>query len=115
MCTIQVKNYHLFYTTVLEYNRSLWLETRQGQGTGLYCYDAFLQKNVTWYTRIAWLLEDVRGMPNPTGSKQAPALIGACALCGIYVEHDYQVEKTTQRPKVQHFTLGLYAIAMMKH
>lgn len=83
MCTIQVKNYHLFYTTVLEYNRSLWLETRQGQGTGLYCYDAFLQKNVTWYMRIAWLLEDVRGMPNPTGSKQAPALIGACALCGI--------------------------------
>ena len=83
MCIIQVKNYHLFYTTVLEYNRSLWLETRQGQGTGLYCYDAFLQKHVTWYMRIAWLLEDVRGMPNPTGSKQAPAVIGACALCGI--------------------------------
>ena len=31
--------------------------------------------------RIAWLLEDLRGIPNPTGSKQAPAVVGACPLC----------------------------------
>ena len=30
---------------------------------------------------IAWLLEDLRGIPNPTGSKQAPAVVGACPLC----------------------------------
>jgi hypothetical protein len=80
----QVKNYHLFYTCVLEHNKDLWLKTAQGgEGKGLRCYDAHLNKEVTWYMRVAWLLEDVRGLPNPTGSKQAPAIVGACPFCKI--------------------------------
>ena len=79
----KVKNYYLFYTTVLEYNKNLWWKTAEGEGKGLLCYDAFLQKEVRWYMRVAWVLEDVRGMPNPTGSKQAPAIVGACSICGV--------------------------------
>ena len=32
---------------------------------------------------IAWLLEDTRGLPHPTGSKQAPAYVGGCAFCEV--------------------------------
>ena len=32
---------------------------------------------------LTWLLEDTRGLPQPTGSKQAPAYIGACAFCEV--------------------------------
>jgi hypothetical protein len=32
---------------------------------------------------ITWLLEDTRGLPHPTGSKQAPAYVGGCAFCDV--------------------------------
>lgn len=79
----KVKNYKLFYNTVLEHNRQLWLKTATGPGKGLLLYDSHLKCTSRWYLRICWIVEDSRGLPNPTGSKQAPAITGACPLCCI--------------------------------
>jgi hypothetical protein len=68
---------------VLEHNRDLFVYTADGDGPGMSVWDAHLQKWETQYLNISLIVEDVRGMPNPTNSKTAPALEGACPLCKI--------------------------------
>jgi hypothetical protein len=46
-------------------------------------WNAWLQRQEQWFLRVAVLVEDIRGMSNPTGAKQAPAIIGGCAVCQI--------------------------------
>ena len=52
-------------------------------GTGFIVYDAHLAVARRMWLSITWLLEDTRGIPHPTGSKQAPALVGGCAFCDV--------------------------------
>jgi hypothetical protein len=68
---------------VLEHNRDLFVFTAEGDGEGMEVWDAHLQRRETQYLQISLIVEDVRGMPNPTNSKTAPAVEGACPLCKI--------------------------------
>ena len=52
-------------------------------GPGFVVYDAHLGLARRMWLAITWLLEDTRGLPQPTGSKQAPAYVGACAFCEV--------------------------------
>ena len=52
-------------------------------GTGFIVYDAHQGKARRMWLSITWLLEDTRGIPHPTGSKQAPAHVGGCAFCEV--------------------------------
>ena len=53
-------------------------------GEGFLVYDGHLKKARRMWLSIAWLLEDTRGLPNPTGSKTAPAYVGGCAFCEVH-------------------------------
>ena len=52
-------------------------------GPGFIVFDAHLGVSRRMWLGLTWLLEDTRGLPQPTGSKQAPAYIGACAFCEV--------------------------------
>ena len=52
-------------------------------GPGFVVFDAHLGVSRRMWLGLTWLLEDTRGLPQPTGSKQAPAYIGACAFCEV--------------------------------
>lgn len=52
-------------------------------GAGFLVYDAHQGTARRMWLGITWLLEDTRGIPHPTGSKQAPAQVGGCAFCEV--------------------------------
>jgi hypothetical protein len=52
-------------------------------GPGFIVFDAHLGIARRMWLGLTWLLEDTRGLPQPTGSKTAPAYVGACAFCEV--------------------------------
>ena len=52
-------------------------------GPGFVVFDANLGVARRMWLGLTWLLEDTRGLPQPTGSKQAPAYVGGCAFCEV--------------------------------
>ena len=52
-------------------------------GPGFIVFDAHLGIARRMWLGLTWLLEDIRGLPQPTGSKTAPAYVGACAFCEV--------------------------------
>jgi hypothetical protein len=75
----KVRNYPLFYKTVLA---QLHKYTKEG-GEGIQVWDSHLKKGRTIKLDLHMVLEDLRGLPNVTGSKQAPSIVGACPYCEI--------------------------------
>ena len=74
----QIKSYANLVTYVLT-DLKPFLEG----GPGFVVYDGHLQIARRMWLSITWLLEDTRGLPHPTGSKQAPAYVGGCAFCEV--------------------------------
>jgi hypothetical protein len=52
-------------------------------GPGFIVFDSHLGIARRMWLGLTWLLEDTRGLPQPTGSKTAPAYVGACAFCEV--------------------------------
>jgi hypothetical protein len=75
---VQITSYSNLVTYVLKH-----LQPFMEGGTGFVVYDAHLGTARRMWLGLTWLLEDTRGIPHPTGSKQAPAHVGGCAFCEV--------------------------------
>ena len=74
----QITSYSNLVTFVLKH-----LQPFMEGGIGFIVFDAHLGAARRMWISLTWLLEDTRGIPHPTGSKQAPAYVGGCAFCEV--------------------------------
>jgi hypothetical protein len=62
---------HTFYTAVLDRMKF------EGAFSGFDIYDAHEKQNRRYCIDLAWLLEDLKGLPNGLGCKTTGSLVGA--------------------------------------
>ena len=90
---LQVLDYNVLYGAILDHVRSTGKEIEIPEGKysqpffPWFCFEA--EDHSTSppsmkdkYVMINTMVEDTRGLPNPTCSKQCPAINGGCCKCG---------------------------------
>ena len=101
-----VKNYNVLYGAILKHIRSSGLpmdEFKQEYCENIYPLCSFNAmdhsfnpaKRVVKHLAINNVLEDTRGVPNPTCSKQCPAVKGMCCKCDVCGVYDKNRKTTT--------------------